>query len=324
MLFNQLHALWHPACYHGWGKSKRFFEGWYYKLVSVNETHAFAIIPGIAMDENGHQQAFIQLLDGKNDTAWYHRFPIEGFRPTPKKHALWIGDNFFSEEKIILNLPQLKGEVTFEQTVPWSNSLLSPGIMGPFSFVPFMECYHGILSMNHVLKGELCFKKKNISFSQGLGYTEKDWGHSFPAGYVWMQSNHFSTPGTSVKASIAIIPWLGSSFIGHIAGVLFNGKLYEFTTYNGTKVKLCLITEKTVKIEMENRQYRLSLYAKRDQATSLAAPIAGFMDARIEESMKAIIEVALFNKKTNAFLLKDKGSSAGIEVAGDHTRLLKK
>ena len=87
MLFNQLHALWHPASYHGWGRSKRFFEGWYYKLVSVNETHAFAIIPGIAMDENGQQQAFIQVLDGKNDTAWYHRFPVEDFRPTPKKHA---------------------------------------------------------------------------------------------------------------------------------------------------------------------------------------------------------------------------------------------
>ena len=323
MLFHQLHALWHPASYHGWGKSKRFFEGWYYKLVSVNETHAFAIIPGIAMDENGQQQAFIQVLDGKNDTAWYHRFPVEDFRPTPKKHALWIGDNFFSEEKIILDLPQLKGKISFEETVPWSSSLLSPGIMGPFSFIPFMECYHGILSMNHGLKGELCFKEENISFSNGLGYTEKDWGHSFPAGYIWMQSNHFSTPGTSVKTSMAIIPWLGSSFIGHIAGVLFDGKLYEFTTYNGTKVKQCLITEKMVKIEMENRQYRLSLHAKRDQATSLAAPIAGFMDARIEESMKATIEVVLFDKKTNAFLLKDKGSSAGIEVAGDHSRLLK-
>ena len=323
MLFNQLHALWNPASYHGWGRSKRFFEGWYYKLVSVNETHAFAIIPGIAMDENGQQQAFIQVLDGKNDTAWYHRFPVEDFRPTPKKHALWIGDNFFSEEKIILDLPQLKGEISFEETVPWSCSLISPGIMGPFSFVPFMECYHGILSMNHGLKGELCFKEENISFSKGLGYTEKDWGHSFPAGYIWMQSNHFSTPGISVKASMAIIPWLGSSFIGHIAGVLFKGKLYEFTTYNGTKVKQCLITEKMVKIEMENRQFRLSLHAKRDQATSLAAPISGFMDARIEESMKATIEVGLFDKKTNVFLLKDKGSSAGIEVAGDHSRLLK-
>ena len=37
----------------------------------------------------------------------------------------------------------------------------------------------------------------------------------------------------------AIIPWLKSSFIGHIAGVLIKDKLIEFTTYNGTKVNSC-------------------------------------------------------------------------------------
>ena len=65
MILDKLHALWHPECYHGWGKTKRFFEGWYYKLVSEDQTHALAVIPGIAMDEMGNKQAFIQVLDGK-------------------------------------------------------------------------------------------------------------------------------------------------------------------------------------------------------------------------------------------------------------------
>jgi len=324
MLLNKLHALWHPETYHGWGRSKRFFEGWYYKLVSPEERYALAIIPGIAMDENGQQQAFIQVLDGKNDAAWYHKFPASDFQPTPKKHALQLGSNFFSEKQIRLDLPNLKGEIFFDQNVPWPSSFFSPGIMGPFSFVPLMECYHGILSMNHSLKGTLSFQGKNLLFTGGKGYIEKDWGHSFPAGYVWMQSNHFSTPGVSVKASMAIIPFLGSSFIGHIAGVLLDGKFYEFTTYNGTTVKHCSITEKTVDLVMENRKYRLRLQAKRDKATALAAPIAGFMDARIEESMKATIEVSLTDKRNNSLLLHDHGSSAGIEVAGDHERLLKR
>ena len=323
MLLNKLHALWHPETYHGWGRSKRFFEGWYYKLVGPDERHALAIIPGIAMDENGQQQAFIQVLDGKNDAAWYHKFPSSDFQPTPKKHALQLGSNFFSEKQIRLDLPNLKGEIFFDQNVPWPSSFFSPGIMGPFSFVPLMECYHGILSMNHSLEGRLSLQGKNLLFTGGKGYIEKDWGHSFPAAYVWMQSNHFSTPGVSIKASMAIIPFLGSSFIGHIAGVLFDGKIYEFTTYNGTTVKHCSITEKAVDIVMENRKYRLRLHAKRDKATALAAPITGFMDARIEESMKATIEVSLTDKHNNSLLLHDHGSSAGIEVAGDHERLLK-
>ena len=65
MIFKKLYALWHDECYHGWGRSKRFFEGWYYKLVSEDQGQAIAIIPGIAMDETGSKQAFIQVLDGK-------------------------------------------------------------------------------------------------------------------------------------------------------------------------------------------------------------------------------------------------------------------
>ena len=56
----------------------------------------------------------------------------------------------------------------------------------------------------------------------------------------------------------------------------------------GPRVKQCSITEKAVKIVMENHQYQTKPSSRKEtRATSLAAPIAGFMDARIEESMKA-------------------------------------
>ena len=57
----RIHAIWNPHVYHGWGRSKRFFEGWYYKIVNESQTSAFAIIPGIAMDENGNKQSFIYI-----------------------------------------------------------------------------------------------------------------------------------------------------------------------------------------------------------------------------------------------------------------------
>ena len=81
------------------GKSKRFFEGWYYKVVSENQRHAVAIIPGIAMDENGKKQAFIQILDGKNLKSTYHRFNSEEFQPTPKIHSLKIEKKFSVKKK---------------------------------------------------------------------------------------------------------------------------------------------------------------------------------------------------------------------------------
>ena len=323
MFLDRIHAIWNPECYHGWNKSKKFFEGWYYKIISKDQKHAFAIIPGIAMDETGKKQAFIQVLDGKELNASYHKFDASDFVASSKKHDLQIQGNRFTSDSIELDLPDLNGKLHFTNRNPWSTSFLSPGIMGPFSFVPFMECYHGILSMDHNIEGSLEHNGEIISFDQGKGYMEKDWGHSFPEGYVWMQSNHFSKPGISVKASIAKIPWLGSSFIGHIAGVLIDGELIEFTTYNGTRLKHCSISEKQVRLQMENKQYALSINATREKATALAAPISGFMDARIEESMNAHLQVQLTDKKTGKIILEDIGSSAGIEVAGNHDLLLK-
>ena len=323
MITYKIHALWHPECYHGWGKSKRFFEGWYYKIVSENQMHALAIIPGIAMDENGQKQSFIQVLDGKNLNATYHKFEAKEFQPNPLKHALYIQNNFFSKSKLKLDLPHLKGELIFENITPWSNSFFSPGIMGPFSFVPFMECYHAILSMNHSIRGVLILNGKSLSFNKGKGYMEKDWGHSFPEGYIWMQSNHFTQKETSIKVSIAKIPWLKSAFIGHIAGLIINDKLIEFTTYNKSKLRACRVSKKEVQIEMENSRYRLQINAQREKATSLAAPLLGFMNGRIKESMDAKIHTVLIDKKTNQTVLNDTGLSAGIEVAGNYELLLK-
>jgi len=74
---------------------------------------------------------------------------------------------------------------------------------------------------------------------------------------------------------------------------------------------------------MENRLFLIKIKALREQATTLAAPISGFMDGRIDESMKARIKVKLIDKKSNRTILNDIGNSAGIEVAGDYEKLIK-
>ena len=316
MIKNKIQALFNAEQYHGWGKTSKYFEGWYYKVINAKEDKAFAFIPGIAMDENGEQQAFIQVLDGKKLTAIYHKFDARDFIPQPNKFQVQIAQNSFERSKIQLDLPELKGTLTFHNQRPWSNTWYSPNIMGPFSFVPFMQCYHGILSMDHSIKGSLNIKGEALDFSGGRGYMEKDWGRSFPSAYIWLQTNHFSEPNISLKSSIANIPWLGTSFIGYIAGVWLFDRLIEFTTYNFTKLRKCFADQQKVELVMENNQYRLEILAHREAATALASPIGGFMDGRIEESMTANIEVQLYDKKSQKVLLEDTGRNAGLEVAG--------
>ena len=63
--------------------------------------------------------------------------------------------------------------------------------MGWYSFVPFMECKHGIVSVNHDLSGILNVNDEVLISDGGKGYIEKDWGTSFPEAWIWMQSNNF-------------------------------------------------------------------------------------------------------------------------------------
>jgi hypothetical protein len=323
MLTNKLKAFFNPEYFQGEGKQKNYFEGWYFKVLNAAGTKAFAFIPGIAMDQYGTKQSFIQVLDGKNKTAVYHRYEVDQFVPSERSFNLNVAGSTFSENSIHLDLENIKGTLNFSGNIGWPKPFYSPGIMGPFSFVPFMECYHGIVSMDHSIQGTLTINDEIIDFTGGRGYIEKDWGRSFPSSYIWMQSNHFSKPGISLKSSVAKIPWLGSSFVGFISGLWLHDRLIQFTTYNGTVLRKSFADKEKVDLVLENRKHRLEILAKRDGATSLASPILGLMDGRIEESMTSEIEVQLFDRVSRSIIFSDTGKHTALEVAGKISEIFK-
>jgi len=316
MKCKKIRAVFHPEQFQGWAQKRDYFEGWYFKVVNEDETRAFAFIPGIAVKNSREKHAFIQVLDGKKRTAHYHKFEFETFLPDSDQFRIAIRNNHFSENGLQLNLPGIKASLQFSGNVPWPNHWYSPGIMGPYTFLPLMECYHGIVSMDHKINGQIEVDGEVLDFGNGRGYIEKDWGKSFPSAYIWLQSNHFSQPGISLKVSVAKIPYLGYSFVGFIAGIWLGDRLIQFTTYNRSVLRKSLIDTKKVEIVMENNKFRLEIFSRREAATALASPILGMMDGRIEESMNARIEVNLIDKKSGKPIFNDVGRNAGLEVAG--------
>jgi tocopherol cyclase len=313
----RLRATWQPDMYHGWGKTRRYFEGWYLKIVDKTEKYAFAFIPGISMSPDGTAHAFIQVLDGKQCTSAYHRFSSEDFLPSEYDFNLQLADNQFSTQFLTLNLPNIVGQLQFQQTIPWTKMLGAPGIMGWFSFVPFMECYHGVVSMNHTLIGSLEINGEMVDFSGGRGYIEKDWGISFPRGWIWLQTNHFNNDlnaPISLIASVAHIPFLGMHFIGYIVGFWFKGKLHRFATYTGAKMKAQLI-DNQVSLSFKDSQYQLDINATKAGTGNLISPIQGEMTGKVSESLQAIIHIRFFERGTLVF--EGDGRNAGLEVAGE-------
>lgn len=313
MFLTKLRALWNPDQYQGWGRTHQYFEGWYFKVVSRDERHAMAFIPGISMGKKSH--SFIQVMDGKACKATYHRFTAGDFVPSHKEFDVKLGPNQFNGREIRLQLPDITGTIRLQNTTPWPKMLGAPGIMGWYSFVPFMECNHGIVSLDHELEGVLRIDGKEVDFTGGRGYIEKDWGQSFPRAYVWMQSNHFDTEGkTSLMASVAHIPWLGSYFIGFISGFWLDGRLIKFATYTGAKKHLELSNQQ-LRLVLQQSGKELRILAKQAPGTALISPLSGEMTGKIQESLQATLQVELLDKGVRIF--EGTGRNAGLEVAGN-------
>jgi tocopherol cyclase len=312
-----------PGTYHGLNKKPPFFEGWYYKLVSADEKHKIAIIPGVILGRDAH--AFVQVLEGISGTSAYHRFPFEHFSAESSRFAIAIGENRFDGNGLSLNIDRpegrIAGDVLLGPLSPWPVTLTSPGIMGWYAWVPGMECYHGVLSFDHALQGSIKLNGKSMDFTGGRGYIEKDWGQSFPAAWVWFQSNHFHNASACITASVAIIPWRQRSFRGFIAGFWLEGKLHRFATYNGAKIESLYIFDDHVDWVLRNRQLRLSLTARRVQGGLLRGPTRLDMGQRVLETLNATVEVRLETLQ-GAIVFEGIGAHTGLEVMGDLPRLL--
>lgn len=316
----------HPDIYHGYNKKPPYFEGWYYKLISADAKSRYAIIPGIFRAKDATQDhAFIQVLDGMSGQATYHQFPINAFYAHEEIFDVRIGKNDFSKDSISLNIDddllKIKGKLHFTGGTGWPITLLSPGVMGWYAWLPFMETYHGVVSFDHRIDGALTVENQTINFDSGRGYIEKDWGQAFPSAYVWMQSNHFQTVGTSLSASIAMIPSVGRTFRGFLVGFYHQRRLYRMTTYTGATTERLEITDEHVRWTVRDRKYRLIMTAKRAESSLLHAPIRTEMHKRVDETMKASIHIR-FAHLSGELIYEDVGHNAGLEVHGDLETLL--
>mgnify|MGYP002681986913 FL=1 len=326
-----LRSIWRPALYHGRGKQPPFFEGWYFKLVDASEQHRYAVIPGVFIGrEPGASHAFVQTLDGATGRTAYHRYPFEAFQAARDEFDIRIGPNRFRADRIELDIDRpegrMAGELRFAGGAPWPVTLTSPGIMGPYTFAPFMECYHGVLSFDHSIAGSLSIDGAARDFTGGRGYIEKDWGQAFPKAWIWMQSNHFgeAAVGACLTASVAIIPWLRGAFPGFIVGLRHGGQLYRFATYTGAVIERLDLADTHVTWHMTGRTgprhtpHRLEIVAWRAEGGLLHSPERVVMLQRVLESLTARIDVRLLalTGGQEGVIFERTGRHAGLEIVG--------
>lgn len=305
-----------PGVFQGNLRKKNYFEGWYFKHVSRNLQQICAFIPGVSITSH-NPHSFIQVIDGTDGKTQYISFPLEEFKWDKKRLFVQIGDSVFTDKFIDLKIKtenlNVSGHVEYSNIINYPRKLLAPGIMGWYSFVPFMECKHGVVSVNHDLRGSITINGNVTDLNGGNGYIEKDWGTSFPEAWLWIHSNNFSNSKASFTFSLAKIPWLGRFFIGFITFFYLDGRFYLFSTYNRSVISEIEHDSRSIALTLKNNTNMLSVKVTRNNFGELRAPASGDMSRRIKESMDSTLELSLSDNKGNT-LYSGTSGRAGLEV----------
>ena len=184
--------------------------------------------------------------------------------------------------------------------------------MGPFSYIPFMECNHAILSMKSKADGLININNDNLRFDSGIGYIEKDWGYSFPKSYIWCQGNNFRNINASFMISIADIPFKAFNFKGIICVLIIDNNEFRFATYNNAKLINYDVSNSSLNIVLKKGHYSLNVRSNYNSSLKLLAPVKGKMEKNIFESICASITVTL--KKDNIIIFSDTSTICGLEI----------
>lgn len=315
-----LNTVLNPHLFQGRKKGSPYFEGWYFKMaVSGKETTVLSVIPGISRDTDPEKShAFIQVITSYTTQSWYIRYPLDAFHADDDPFSITIGPNRFSLDGIILAIDHedlhLHGKVDHSAVHPFPVRVLEPGIMGWYRYVPFMECFHGVVSTQHVLEGEADLNGKNILFTGGSGYIEKDWGTSFPSAWVWMQSNSFPDSSVSCMLSVARIPFLFRTFTGFLGFVEVEGNLIRFATYTGALIETFSCSDSGCLVSINTGKELIEFSASLGSASHLKAPRQGSMDRIINESVMGTITLTI-REKDGSLRFRETGTLAGIELS---------
>lgn len=316
--------IWSPFAAHRPPGNKAFFEGWYFK-----HTHAdgrvICLIPGIARDADQQAHAFIQVIAAGLPKPLFVHYPAQQFYATRSPFEVRIGNSVFSLEGCCVDIEHeglhIRGQVRYDKLMPLKDHPASPGIMGPFSFVPGMSCIHGVISLHHRLEGSLAIGDEVWQMAGGTGYIEKDWGTSFPDHWLWMQANCFEGhPSLSFMAAVATIPYAGLKFNGLICVLCHNGRQHRLATYNLARVES--ITRRQdgwICLSLRKGSLRLQALALHKHAGELRAPQMGAMQRVIHESPATRLHLTV--QRRGRTVLRAQSVGAGMECVGDYLSL---
>lgn len=337
--------------YHWDGSSRRFFEGWYYRVTMPDCGQTFAFMYSIEdpIGNKPYSGGAAQVL-GANDEYLCRTFPdvnkfwgsrdvlglghwgktdldSQPFYLLPDEFARYVTEGY--QATATLNQGVMRDPATgfycrwqyeIQPVYGWGNqNSIQQSTAGWLSFSQIFEPGWQILMAHGLASGWVDWNGKIYEFKDAPAYGEKNWGGAFPEKWFWLNCNSFD--GESDLALTAgggrrgVLWWMESVAM---IGLHYQGKFYEFVPWN-SKVEWNIQPWGRWQMQARNLEYEIELTGTTHlPGTPLRAPTSKGLQFACRDTMQGNLNLELrqINQKKPKIILKAHSSLCGLEVGG--------
>lgn len=344
-----MHNFWQTphSGYHWDGASTNFFEGWYYRVTLADgETFAFMYSIQDPIEDKPHSGGAAQILGwdeeyicrtfpntrsfwaAKTDLGLGHwrksdlkikpqkldpdrfdRHIQEGYQATATLNQGFIRDPGTNQ--------YCRWRYTIEPIYGWGDlHTYQRPTAGLLSYLPIFEPGWQILMAHGLATGYIDWNGKLIKFTDAPAYSEKNWGHSFPEKWFWLNCNSFDREAdlalTAGGGRRQVLWWMES--VGTI-GIHYRGKFYKFVPWNA---QICWQIEPWGKWQMQaiNSEFEVEISGITDrEGTYVRVPTQQGLAFSCRDTTKGKLTLQLRDRRGKTILKADT-SSCGLEIGG--------
>ncbi len=349
---NPFHSTQTPhSGYHWDDSSRRFFEGWYYRvtLPEIGQTFAFMYSIEDPIGGKPHSGGAAQIL-GPNDEYLWRTFPdVNKFWAKGDVLALghWGKTDLQSQPLYLLpaefdhhiqegyqatatlNQGIIRDPATgnycrwqyeIQPIYGWGNKgQIQQSTAGIVSFLPIFEPGWQILMAHGKACGWIDWNGKIYEFTNAPAYGEKNWGGAFPQKWFWLNCNSFDgEPDLALTAGggrRGVLWWMESVAM---IGLHYQGKFYEFVPWN-SQVSWNIQPWGRWQMQARNLNYEIELTGTTHlPGTPLRAPTANGLMFCCQDTMQGKLDLELreLSGTKSKIILKAHSFLCGLEVGG--------
>lgn len=335
--------------YHWDGSSRRFFEGWYYRVTLPQNSTTFAFMYSIEDPIGGkmHSGGAAQVL-GANDEYLWRTFPdVKRFWASPSELEFghW-GQTDLKTQPKILPADEFERHIQqgYQATATWNQGIirdpasdrycrwqyeikpiygwgdrgkLQQSTAGWLSSLQIFEPGWQILMAHGLATGWIEWNDKRYEFTDAPAYSEKNWGGAFPQKWFWLNCNSFDgEPDLALTAGggrRGVLWWMESVAM---IGLHYRGKFYEFVPWN-SKVEWNILPWGRWQMQARNSEFEVSLIGTTDlPGTPLRAPTQDGLIFCCKDTMLGQLSLELRRVGESKPILEATSSVCGLEVGG--------